>query len=110
MRANVLTALTAVAFFNPLFAQSVTSEIKGTVSDPQGAAVPSARVEIRDADTNATFRATTSERGGFAVPSLPTAVYRVTIAASGFQTMVVEGVKLEPGKPATVNVTLSSAI
>ena len=57
-------------------------------------------------ETNTHFSTKTNERGEYLVPSLPTAIYRVSVSRKGFQTAVVDGVSLEPGAPATVNITL----
>ncbi len=86
--------------------QSVTSQINGTVTDPQGAAVAGAAVKIINTDTNAQFNTITNDRGEWIVPSLPVSTYRITITMAGFQTTGVDNVKLDAGKPATVNVAL----
>ncbi len=90
-----------------LNAQSVSSQINGAVTDPQGAVVPAADILVVGSETNARFTTKANDRGEWTVPSLPTATYRVTVTAAGFQTANVENIRLEPGKPATVNVTLT---
>src|SRR4051794_41020105 len=81
-----------------LSAQSVTSQINGTVVDQQGSAVPSAEIVVVGAGTNAQFTTKANGRGEWIVPSLPTATYRVTVTSAGFQTANVDNVRLEPGK------------
>ena len=58
--------------------------IVGTITDPAGAAIPSAKVRVSD-DSTATVRETvTNDQGYFVVPSLRPSTYTVTIEASGF--------------------------
>jgi hypothetical protein len=88
-------------------AQTVSSQIAGTVIDSQNAAVPGASVRVLGVETNSLFETKTNERGEWLVPSLPVATYRVIVTMQGFQTSTVDNVKLEPGSPATVNVKLT---
>ncbi len=94
----VLTSLTA-------FGQ-VTASLSGTVTDPNGAVVPGATVTVKNAATGAEFRAATAGNGTYTVPSLDSGTYKVTIAATGFKSSTVEGVKIDTGVPATANVAL----
>jgi len=97
----------SVVFFMAVVAAAqVTTSLTGTVTDPQGAAVPNAQVKVINRDTNATFQTVTNERGEYAVASLPAATYRVLVSAPGFRTASVPDVQVYTGVPATVNVTL----
>jgi hypothetical protein len=89
-----------------LAAAQVTTSLSGTVSDPQGAAVPNAAIKVINRDTNATFTTTTNDRGEYAVAAIPAATYRVSVTASGFKTANLNDVKIDTGVPATVNVKL----
>ncbi|MEK7409647.1 MAG: carboxypeptidase-like regulatory domain-containing protein [Acidobacteriota bacterium] len=86
--------------------QVTSSRLTGTVVDPGGAAVPLAQVKVLNVQTGQTFDTTTNERGEWAVPSISTGTYRVTVTAKGFKSAVVNNVAIEAGVPATVNVTL----
>ena len=57
-------------------------------------------------DAGQEFTAVTNSEGGYRVPALGTGVYAVTISATGFKRSVVEGVKVDVGTPATVNISL----
>lgn len=89
------------------FSQTISSSLSGTVTDPQGASVPGALVVATEVDTNSIYRATTAGKGEWTIPSLSSGNYRVAVSLTGFQTTVVENVKLDVGTPATVNVTLT---
>jgi hypothetical protein len=89
-----------------LAAQSTTSRLSGLVVDPQGAAVPGAKIAVVHKDTSATYNATTNERGEYAVASILNGFYRVTAVAQGFRTAVFNDIKVDAGTAATLNVTL----
>jgi hypothetical protein len=89
-----------------VFAQGTTARIDGTVTDPQGAAVPDAIVTAVIPTTGQTFKAVANERGQFAVPGLAAATYRITVSKSGFKVATVDNVVLNAGVPATVNIKL----
>ena len=88
------------------FAQSNTSTLDGIVSDPQGALIPNAEVTVTSNLTAQAIRTLTNDRGHWAVPSLPTATYTVTVSAAGFKKAEKRDVRLDAGIPATVNITL----
>ena len=87
-------------------AQVNTSTLDGLVTDPQGAFVPKVEIVVTNTLTTQTFRTVTDSRGHWAVPSLPTATYSVTATAPGFKTMTKEGIKMDAGIPATVDLQL----
>jgi hypothetical protein len=88
------------------FAQVATSRLDGTVTDPQGAAVPGARVDIVKKSENQTFTTKTDGKGYWVVPSLPADTYSITITQTGFKKAEIESVMLDAGVPATVNTRL----
>jgi hypothetical protein len=100
----------AITLLFPLansFAQlTTTSSLSGTVTDPQGAAVPKAQITVVNPANGQRYTALTGERGEWTVPSLPTGVYETTVTAPGFKTAKSNDIKLDPGVPATLNVTL----
>jgi len=92
--------------YGVLVTAQVAERLSGTVTDPQGAAVPNARVVVTNDQIGRSYEAKTTERGEWVLPSLPPATYRVSVSAPGFKTAVVPGVKIEAGVPAAVNITL----
>ncbi len=88
------------------FSQVTTSRLDGTVTDSGGALIPSAAVEVLNVSQQQTFKTVADEKGYWAIPSLPSGIYRVSVSRAGFKTGVVGNVKLDAGVPATVNVTL----
>jgi hypothetical protein len=89
------------------FSQAVTtSTLDGNVTDPQGALIVGAQVTVTNTDNGATFKATTDERGHWALPSMPSGNYRVSVTMQGFKVTAIEAVKIDAGVPATVNAKL----
>jgi hypothetical protein len=68
----------------PGFAQ-YSSNIQGVVSDPAGAAINGASVQLRNVDTGVTAMITTTESGNYRFSSLPPGNYVVTAEARGFR-------------------------
>jgi hypothetical protein len=91
----------------PLFAQNNKGTILGTVTDPQGALVRAAKVTIKNNATGETREVTSGDDGSYAVPGLNPGVYKVTVEATGFKTLVFEGVKLETNARLAVDATFS---
>ncbi|HXJ41077.1 MAG TPA: carboxypeptidase regulatory-like domain-containing protein, partial [Bryobacteraceae bacterium] len=81
-----LAALLVVTSGIPLFGQTETGQITGTVFDPSGAVVTSATVTAVDTSTQAK-RTVTPTSGNYVFANLQPGVYDVTAAAPGFQTL-----------------------
>ena len=63
-----------------------TASIKGTVTDPSGAAVSGAKVTIRNAAQGIERTTQTNSTGYYEVPALPPGTYTVEVQGQGFQT------------------------
>ena len=86
--------------------QITTGVIQGTVTDPTGAVVPGAYVEVRNPGTNFVRALTTGVDGRFVALQLPPGPYRVTVSLQGFATHVQEGINLTVGQSITINPAL----
>src|SRR5215471_11422462 len=103
---KIATLLMFAAFATVALAQVTTGRLDGTVTDPQGAAVPGAQVKVVNKETGQIFETAADEKGLWSVPSLATATYTVTVNHPGFKTTTVENVKIDAGVPAQVNAKL----
>ena len=74
----------------PLYAQKITGDIAGDVSDSSGAVVPNATVTAVNTATGFTRSIVTSGSGSYRVTDLPIGTYKVTISGSGFKSAVQE--------------------
>lgn len=68
-------------------AQETTGGIQGQVTDPSGAAVPNATVEISGGPLPRPIVLQTDESGQFLQQQLPVGMYTVTVSAPGFSTV-----------------------
>ena len=90
-----------------LYAQSAnTGTLIGTATDPSGAVVPGARVELKDLSTNVMRTALTNGAGQYSFPGVPPGTYSVRASATGFQEFTVPRVAIEIGQSYTVNLQL----
>src|SRR5215813_11757109 len=90
----------------PAVAQTTSSLITGSVTDPESAAVPGANITIVNPVTGQSFSIVSNAQGEFTVPAVPAGTYRVTVKANGFRSAVLNDVKVDAAVPATVNVKL----
>jgi Carboxypeptidase regulatory-like domain len=88
------------------FAQGNTALMNGQVTDPAGAAVPGAQVSVTNVDTKAIVNTTTNERGEYALPSMPSGRYEISVSHPGFKSAKKAGIEMAAGVDATVNVKL----
>src|ERR1700722_9160432 len=100
----ILLFASALAGFSQV---TTTSRMDGLVTDPSGAAVPGATVEVLQIATGQKLHATSDEKGYWALPSLPTGAYKVTVSHEGFKAATNANVVIDAGVPATVNITLT---
>lgn len=85
--------LLLLGFAGPVLAQS-TAQLRGTVTDPAGAAVPNAKVMVRNEATGVESSTQTDSAGAYLFPSLAIGSYRVEVTVSNFQTAVISNLKL----------------
>ena len=78
-----------------LAAQTFRGTILGTVTDPQGAVVPGAKVTVHNLNTGLERVTETSADGSYSVPELPIGTYNVVATQSGFQTAVISNVAVD---------------
>ena len=103
----VFVLLLLLGSSSSLHAQTLSS-ITGTVTDSSGAIVPNANVSITNDATNVTKTAVTNSAGSYTVTDLIPGKYTVKVGNAGFQTSVHNGVGVEVGHEATVDVVLAT--
>src|ERR1700709_695355 len=90
------SAVVVAAFCLPAmaFGQAGYGSVVGTVTDATGAAVPNAKVTIRDMDRDVSNVATTNESGNYNQRFLIVGRYQIRAEAQGFQTSVMDNVSV----------------
>ncbi|MGH9662098.1 MAG: carboxypeptidase-like regulatory domain-containing protein, partial [Bryobacteraceae bacterium] len=84
-------------------AQTGTSSINGTVSDPSGAIVPGAAVAAANEETGIVFKQETTGAGIYMFPAVPVGRYAVTVEMKGFRTIRRTGNVLLVNTPLTID-------
>ena len=90
-----------------LWAQTATSRIVGTVSDPTGALIPGASITATNVDTQVTYETITNEQGSYQVLLLPIGTYTLTANMAGFQKAVTKPEKLEINQSLRVDIKMT---
>src|ERR1700730_2697619 len=93
-----------------LAAQVDRANLTGTISDPAGAAIPHATVEVSYTSTGFKRIVETGDAGTYVVPSLPLGRCNVSVAAKGFQTQKIEALILAVGETRTLNLQLPISV
>ena len=83
-----------------------TGQVLGQVTDPVGAAVAQAKIDLRDNATGTVRTATTDQAGYYTLAQVKPGAYSVTVIASGFAKALVPSVTVEVGKTSAINVSL----
>jgi hypothetical protein len=87
-------------------AQRDLGTVTGTVADPQGAAIPNAKVTITEQTTGVSSPTQTNDSGNYTMPTLRPGIYTVTVEAAGFQKAQQKDIVVNPGAPTGVDITL----
>ncbi|MEA2174025.1 MAG: hypothetical protein QOD00_1617 [Blastocatellia bacterium] len=88
------------------FPQEFRATLTGHISDQNGAAVPGAKITVRNQQTNEEKSTNTTEDGDYSVPLLQPGTYTVTVEAAGFKKAESTRVELHTADKATMDVAL----
>lgn len=103
-----LAAILIGAAHLPLPAQTGTGgTVSVTVTDPSGATVPDAALDIKALDTNDTHRAATNTSGIFAFQNLPFGIYTLKVSKTGFAPRLFEKIAVQTGRITDLPVILT---
>lgn len=111
---SFITVLTVSLFFavGSVSTQSALGEIRGRVTEPNGAAIPGARVLLSsqgNATTGTSRRTTTGSEGEYSFLSLPFGNYELTVSLSGFARPFKKPVEISTSQLLKVDVIFSFA-
>jgi hypothetical protein len=87
-------------------AQNYSGSVRGTVTDPTGAAVADATVTLRDVGNNATVTATTTDQGSYTFPNVNVGVYEIRVASPSFKEYRATDVEVHVSTSTEVNAKL----
>src|SRR4030088_2171844 len=101
---GMLCLVLAVAV--PVFSQSTTGRILGSVSDQSGAAVAGAAVVVADIQRGTTRAVATDAAGDYVVTELQPGIYKVRAEAKGFKTVERVNIVVEVAQDLRVDISL----
>jgi hypothetical protein len=105
----VFFLLTLVSLLSTsLLAQTFRGTILGTVTDPQGAVVAGASVNVRNVNTGLERSTITSADGSYSVPELPIGKYSVSVTQTGFQKSVTSDIAVDVASEKRVDVAMKT--
>jgi len=97
-----------LVFAGNALAQTSNGAIVGTITDPSGAAIVGATVNVTNTDLGSFKRtAKTDGSGAYHIDSLLPGKYKVSVQAPGMQEFVEDGVEVKASLSATVNASLT---
>jgi len=98
-------ALLLVGF--PLFSQSNTGRIIGTVTDQSGGVISGAAVVVTNTETGVARNLVSDAAGEFIAPNLNPGKYSVRASITGFQAFERQNIELEVGKDVRIDAQLT---
>ncbi len=90
----------------PLWGQTNSGSLQGTVTDPSGAALAGATVTARNMDTGLAITTVTTEAGLYSVPNLPPGRYAVSVDAPSLKKYTQEGVTVATGTAISLDIQM----
>lgn len=90
---------------SPAWSQ-MPSSLRGSVTDPSGAAIPNATVHLINPATHSDRTATTDAHGIYTFQEVAPRTYRLLVEAPGFEKYEQDDLRLQSGAPATLDVKM----
>ena len=105
---SFLAALTVLVFSVPLFSQSYTSRILGSVHDKSDAVMVGVSVVITDVQRDLSRTVVTDDAGEFVAPDLLPGIYKISAQAKGFKSYERTNVQLEVATDLRIDIVLET--
>src|SRR5262249_5795847 len=99
--------LISLLSFSVVFAQTSAGEVNGTVTDPNGAAVPGATIILISEATKIESRVTSNQNGYFTFVNVKPGNYILRVEMRGFKKAIIPSFTLGVSETATHNVALT---
>ncbi len=107
MKRFLAVALAVISLSSMALAQEMRATLTGRVTDPTGAIVPNAQIEITNTATGAKTILKSNASGNYTAPFLVPGPYDVQATMSGFKTYIHTGLQLQTEQTVVENVTLA---
>ncbi len=103
---RLLGCLVCCLIAAPLWGQTNSGSIQGTVTDPSGAALAGANVTVRNLDTGLAISTVSTDAGFYSVPNLPPGRYSVSVEAPSLKKYTQEGVTVPTGTAVSLDIQM----
>src|SRR5437899_2790530 len=91
-----------------VFAQiAPTASLTGTITDPSGAAIPNAQIQLVNLETGFERTVKAQDEGSYRFTQIPVGIYRVEASANGFSVYRQSGVRLNVNTTTTLDIRLA---
>src|SRR5882757_1468819 len=88
------------------FAQDTNASLTGTVTDPNGAAIPNVSLTLTNEVTQFKIKVTANDAGEFIIANIPPGKYVLSATANGFKSVTQKGIQLATTQQGRLNVQL----
>lgn len=88
-----------LCLYSALFAQA-TTQVSGIVTDPTGAVIPNAALELINNDTGVQRETRSDTQGRYSFTQLQPGTYRLVAKAAGFSDVTIQNIRLLVNTPA----------
>jgi len=88
------------------FGQTDRGTITGTVSDPTGALVANAPIQVKNTQTGTVYTGASSATGNFTFPQLPPGSYEMTVTVAGFKNFIRQNIVVQVTQTVRIDVPL----
>ncbi len=105
-RTPLILLVVLVLLATMVWGQATDGNVIGLVSDPSGAVIPGATIELENVATGVKRRAQTDSAGIYRFNNVPVGRYRVTASAQGFASATLENINVTLNRTTTANVEL----
>ncbi|MFB3924256.1 MAG: carboxypeptidase regulatory-like domain-containing protein [Terriglobia bacterium] len=106
MKQTMFSVLISVLISALSWGQSFNASVSGTVTDPSGAVVPGARLELTSVATGAVAKAVSDATGLFRLANLQPGPYELKVSAEGFRDFVQRGISVSMNESVRLDVGL----
>jgi len=106
MLRSLALLLCTISLLGVLSAQTGNGTITGVVTDPTGAVVANASIEVKNTDTGVVFHAVTTDTGNYTATQVPIGQYEITATVQGFKKYSRTGLSLAAAQVMRIDIPL----
>ncbi len=103
-----LLAIMLLSFSLIAFAQTSRGTVTGTITDPSGAVIPGATIDLLNKATNQTRTTVSNDSGVYRFDAIDLGNYDLTIKSGGFKQVTNAGIQIQANQIATIDSQLEA--